>query len=356
MKIITVIGARPQFIKAVALSEELKKNHQEILIHTGQHYDENMSDIFFDELSIPKPTYRLDLGGGGHGAQTGAMLVEIEKILLKEKPDLLLVYGDTNSTLAGALAAVKLHIPVAHVEAGLRSFNRRMPEETNRILVDHISKFLFAPSSEAVKQLKLEGLEENVIDVGDIMYDSILKFKDIAIEKSLILDQLKLKGKKFSLATIHRAENTDSKVVLTNILDGLSSLPTIIILPLHPRTKNKIYEYDLSFDNEKIFIVEPLGYLDMICLMSNAEAILTDSGGIQKEAYYLGIPCITLREQTEWLETVQSGWNVIVGSDKTQISKAYEMISTVKKLNRPELYGGGNTARRIRESIDQMEV
>jgi UDP-N-acetylglucosamine 2-epimerase len=356
MKIITVIGARPQFIKAVSLSKILRKHHEELIIHTGQHYDTNMSDVFFEELHIPKPEYHLDLGGGNHGKQTGVMLEKIEDILLKEKPDLVIVYGDTNSTLAGGLASAKLHIPVAHIEAGLRSFNKKMPEEINRILTDHLSDILFVPSADAVKQLNSEGIFENIHDVGDIMYDSILNFKNLSLEKSKILEQLSLHPKGYSLATVHRPENTDNQQKLKSIFNALSSLDKNIVIPIHPRTKNKIKEYNLDFNTKRIQLIEPLGYLDMLNLMSNAYSILTDSGGIQKEAYYLSVPCITMREQTEWKETLATGWNTLVGSDSKAIQEAYFDLPNKLNLNRPDLYGDGHCAEEISKVIDQIKI
>lgn len=324
MKVLTVIGARPQFIKAATVSNKIRLNgNTEILVHTGQHYDNNMSDIFFDELGIPKPDYNLNIGSSNHGHQTGNMLIALEDIYLKEKPDIVLVYGDTNSTLAGSLCASKLLIPVAHVEAGLRSFNKAMPEEQNRILTDHISDLLFTPTLTAVNNLKNENVTKGVHNVGDVMYDAINLFKERAKEASTIIEKFDLAPNSYILSTIHRAENTNSVERLTSILSALSSCGKKIVLPLHPRTKRFIEEYNLHI-GDNIKIIDPVGYLDMISLQENSQKIVTDSGGVQKEAYFLKKPCITMRDETEWVETVENGWNVIVGSDSNKIMNALE--------------------------------
>ncbi|MDB9891237.1 UDP-N-acetylglucosamine 2-epimerase (non-hydrolyzing) [Alphaproteobacteria bacterium] len=312
-KILTVVGARPQFIKAAAISRAVKLRAEmtEVLVHTGQHFDVAMSGVFFDELNMPKPAHNLKIHGGGHGEMTGRMLEGIERIITAEHPDIVLVYGDTNSTLAGALAAVKLQIPIAHVEAGLRSFNRVMPEEINRVMVDHASTLLFCPTHSAVDNLKAEGVTDGVHKVGDVMYDATL----FAIEKSegvsTILDQLTLLPSTYALATVHRAENTDTRDHLKGLLDWLKdkakNMP--VVFPLHPRTRIAAERFGLDF--EGLILCEPVGYIEMAKLMSGAVEVYTDSGGLQKEAYFHRKPCVTLRDQTEWLETIENGWNCL---------------------------------------------
>lgn len=348
MKILTVIGARPQFIKAAAVSNKLRKNHEEVLVHTGQHYDNNMSDIFFDELGIPKPNYNLNIGSGNHGYQTGKMLMELESLYLKEKPDLVLVYGDTNSTLAGALAASKLLIPIAHIEAGLRSFNMKMPEEQNRVLTDHISKYLFAPTDTAIKNLKNENITENVFNTGDVMFDAIKLFKEKALETSTVLIDNNISPNEYILSTIHRAENTNDINRLKNIINALNECEKNIVLPLHPRTHKFIKDYGLTI-NDNIKIIAPVGYLDMINLENNSQKIVTDSGGVQKEAYFLQKPCITMRDETEWIETVENGWNTIVGSNKEKILDA--IINFNPKGEQKMVFGHGNAADIISEKL-----
>jgi UDP-GlcNAc3NAcA epimerase len=336
MKILTVVGARPQFIKLAPLSKILRENGiNEIIVHTGQHYDENMNDLFFKELEIPEPDYNLGIGSGNHGEQTGRMLIEIEKIILKEKPDLVIVYGDTNSTLAGALAASKLHIKLAHVEAGLRSFNKRMPEEINRVLTDHVSDILFCPTQTAVENLKNEGITKGVYLVGDVMFDALLYFSKISDMKSNILERLNIKPKEYYLATIHRAENTDNYERLKNILTAFSKMDEIVVFPIHPRTRKMINYYGLDdlLENNNVKVIDPVGYLDMLKLEKNAKAILTDSGGVQKEAFWLKVPCITLRDETEWVETVNLGWNRIVGSDVKKILEAVRDLKFGSDVN-----------------------
>jgi len=355
------LGARPQFVKASVVSRAIQIHNdsstapeqhiQEILVHTGQHYDVNMSDVFFKELSIPQPGYHLAVGSGLHGLQTGKMLMRIEEILVKERPDIVLVYGDTNSTLAGALAASKLHIPVAHVEAGLRSFNREMPEEINRVLTDHISGLLFCPTRTAVENLMQEGIDQNVYNVGDVMYDCHLHSLEVAERESLILRDLGLsEGTSVSdyyLATVHRPANTDVPERLRDIFGALSELEAPVILPLHPRTKKVCENTDIE-PGQNVRIIEPVSYLDMCLLQKSAIAILTDSGGVQKEAYFCRVPCVTLRDETEWVETVENGWNVVVGANKARILSAVE---TFRTEGLPEttgnLYGDGKAAERI---------
>lgn len=350
MKIITVIGARPQFIKAAAVSNIIRKEHEEILIHTGQHYDENMSKIFFEELNIPKPEYNLSVGSGGHGKQTGEMMGKLEAIYEKEKPDLVLVYGDTNSTLAGALVASKMLIPVAHIEAGLRSFNKNMPEEQNRILTDHISKILFTPTETANKNLKNEGINNNVYNVGDVMFDAVLHFKKLAKQKSSIVSELNLTKNNYILTTIHRAENTNDINRLKNIIEALNESNETVVLPLHPRTKKYIESYGLNFNNN-IKVIEPIGYLDMLSLEENGKKIVTDSGGVQKEAFFMNKPCITMRDETEWVETVENGWNVIVGTDKEKILN--NIVNFNPTTEQKQLFGDGNAAEKILKIINQ---
>jgi len=326
MKIATIVGARPQFIKMMPVSRELKKaGVKEIVIHTGQHYEYEMNRIFFEQLDIPEPDYYLGVGSGTHGYQTGEMLKKIEEVLIKEKPDIVLVYGDTNSTLAGALAAVKLHIKVAHIEAGLRSFDKRMPEEVNRVLTDHVSDYLFAPTETAVRNLKNEGITEEVYLTGDVMYDALLHNIETARKHSRILKDLGLRPKGYLLATVHRAENTNIRKNLKNIIKAFIESSELIVFPIHPRTRKYLNQYGLMEELEKsdnVLLLNPVGYLDMLLLEENAKKILTDSGGVQKEAYFLKVPCITLRERTEWVETVEDGWNILVGTDKEKILKA----------------------------------
>lgn len=348
MKIITVVGARPQFIKASAVSAKLRTKNREVLIHTGQHYDNNMSEIFFQELGIPKPDYNLEVGSWGHGKQIGHMLIKLEEIYLKEKPDMVLVYGDTNSTLAGALCASKLLIPVAHIEAGLRSFNMNMPEEQNRILTDHISRILFPPTETAVLNLKKEGIEKAVYNVGDVMFDAVLNFKTLA-EKRCILDNLDIDNE-YILTTIHRAENTNDIDRLKNIIEALNESGRQIILPLHPRTKKFILDYGLNF-NINVKVIEPVGYLEMINLEMNSAKIVTDSGGVQKEAFFMKKPCITMRDETEWVETVENGWNTVVGADKDKIIAAIKNFMPQKQQE--NLFGDGKAADKIVDLITE---
>ena len=351
MKIVTVIGARPQFIKAAPLSRELRKRHTEVLVHTGQHYDENMSAVFFRELGIPEPDHNLNIGSGSHGAQTGAMLAGIEKVLLKEKPDLLLVYGDTNSTVAGALAAVKLHIPLAHVEAGLRSYNRSMPEEINRVVTDHLSDWLFVPSESSRENLAREGITNGVHIVGDIMFDAVLLFTAKARKISPYPAALGIGDEEYYLCTVHRAENTDSPENLSHIFGILATLDRKVVFPVHPRTRKKIAEYGLT-PSDNLVLAEPLGYLDMLKCLESAAVVLTDSGGIQKEAYYLKVPCVTLRRETEWVETAEVNWNAVTSLDERRIFEALDRYSRGMPLH-PPLYGEGDTAAKIVTALER---
>lgn len=376
MKIVNVVGARPQFIKLAPILKAIEKHNRnskdkfvkEILIHTGQHYDYEMSGVFFDKLGLKSPDYHLGVGSGTHGSQTGRMLEEIETVLIEEKPDLVIVYGDTNSTLAGALAAAKLHIPVAHVEAGLRSFNREMPEEINRILTDHVSDFLFCPTETAVENLRKEGffniinngkllhnhLDLNnlpyqrplAINTGDVMYDAVLIYLNLAEKESKILQDLNLKPNNYALATIHRAENTDEPERLKAIFAGLEAIVQNgipVILPLHPRTHKQASAMKLFSDGVRV--MEPVSYLDMLLLEKNAKVILTDSGGVQKEAFFFSVPCVTLREETEWIEMVETGWNVLVGCDPERICRT--ALEAKKGIEPIKPYGEGNAAQKI---------
>ena len=387
MKIVTVVGARPQFIKAAAVSRAIRglnrrRNRiQEVLVHTGQHYDYLMDKVFFEELDLPKPDYHLGVGSGSHGGQTGIMLERIEAVLKKEKPKWVLLYGDTNSTLAGALAAAKLNIPIAHVEAGLRSYNRRMPEEINRLLTDHLSTLLFCPTNQAIKNLAREGIRDSprkaVRKVGDVMYDSILYYSKIAEKKSTILRDLNLLSTKtpnsvraihkssvhrtrdYYLATLHRAENTDDPKRLRSILKALNEIgrKVSVILPLHPRTKKIMKAYHLFPKSRWITWIEPVSYLDMLYLEKHAKAILTDSGGVQKEAYWFRIPCFTLRDETEWVETVKSGWNVLVGTELKRIVKEVgQWGKRGRVLKGNGAFGDGRASQKILQLLTRRLV
>lgn len=357
-KVLTIIGARPQFIKAATVSRLIQQNNaiEEVLVHTGQHYDKNMSDVFFSELEIPQSNYNLDIGSGMHGAQTGQMLAAIEEVLLQEKPDWVMIYGDTNSTIAGALAAVKLHIPIAHVEAGLRSYNRKMPEEINRLMSDHISTILFTPTQAADKNLAKEGIsDQRVQNVGDVMYDAALYYGHKAEQHSEILKKLKLKSKSYALATIHRAENTDDTQRLHTIFKALCQLAEThtVVLPLHPRTKHALQaEKLLEQVSQSIHIIEPVGFLDMVMLEKHAQLIVTDSGGVQKEAFFHRVPCITLRDETEWVEVVDLGWNQIVppvNSDKIYRCCLATLDNHQACEGNP--YGNGDAAQKIVDTL-----
>lgn len=354
MKIVTIVGARPQFIKAAPVSKALRAaGHTEYLLHTGQHYDHGMSQVFFDELGLPSADINLDVRSGNHGEQTGRMLVRIEEVLLSEKPDRVLVYGDTNSTLAGALAAVKLHIILAHVEAGLRSYNRRMPEEHNRVLTDHCADLLFCPTKTAVENLAAEGLTRGVHEVGDPMYDAVLMFSQKARERSTILQKLGLKNGCYLLGTIHRAYNTDDPQILKAIFLALQDIDETIVFPLHPRTRQKVMDYGLLDDistQRNLLLIDPVDYLDMLILEQNARMILTDSGGVQKEAFFFAVPCLTLRPETEWVETVRSGWNLLVGVDPEKISAGLQHTFPAAD-QRPAMFGNGHSASAIAQIL-----
>lgn len=356
-KIVTVIGARPQFIKAAPVSKAIASHSvlKEIIVHTGQHYDQEMSEVFFKELEIPSPEYNLDVGSGSHAYQTAEIMKKLEPILIEEKPHLLLIYGDTNSTLAAALTGAKLHIPIAHVEAGLRSFNMRMPEEINRIIADRLSTVLFAPTTTAVENLTKEGISKGVYKTGDVMYDVALHYTPRAQEKSKILKKLDIKSKEYILATVHRAENTDDQSRLKSIFTAFYEMSNKIqiVLPLHPRTRKMIKMFEIEHLLNSCIVIDPVGFLDMICLEHNAKLIMTDSGGIQKEAYFHKVPCITLREETEWIETVEAGWNMIVDLSDTQniIDSVHAMNHFKKELKNINEYGNGKASEIITQLI-----
>ncbi|MBL7911139.1 MAG: UDP-N-acetylglucosamine 2-epimerase (non-hydrolyzing) [Bacteroidia bacterium] len=372
MKIVTIIGARPQIIKAAALSRAIKNKYtgqiKEIIVHTGQHYDANMSQIFFDELGIPMPDYNLNVGSGGHGTQTATMITGIEEILLKEKPNGIVLYGDTNSTLAGALAAIKIHVPTIHIEAGLRSYNKAMPEEINRIMCDHVSTFLFSPTKTGVTNLIKEGFNvrnippfnannPKVYHCGDVMYDNSLYFSEVAESKTTILEKLKLKKNNFILATIHRNNNTDEPKRLNALFKTLNDISKEnkldVVLPLHPRTA-KLLETNLKSElyadvkaNNQFKITEPASFLEMVALEKNCKLVMTDSGGVQKEAFYFEKTCIILRPETEWVELVENDVAIVADANEEKIKKAFDVLSTKKDLKFPKLYGDGHAAEFI---------
>jgi len=353
MKIVSIVGARPQFIKAVLVSRELRKGHEEVLVHTGQHYDIELSKIFFDELGIPKPNYNLEVGSGTHAGQTGKMMISIEDTLVAEKPDLVLVYGDTNSTLAGALAAVKLHIPVAHVEAGPRLFDKSIPEEINRVLTDHVSSFLFAPTQTTVDNLRREGISNGVYLTGDVMLDSFLQFSEIANRSSKVLHELGLGKGEYLLATVHRARNTEVEENLKNIVTAFCGIDEKIVFPVHPRTVKYLRQYRLYSqlkNASNMILISPVGYLDSIVLTRSARKVLTDSGGLQKEAYFSRVPCITLYEATGWPETVEDGWNTLVTSSTEKIIEAIRHFEPRGKQRK--VFGDGKATEKIVEIID----
>jgi UDP-GlcNAc3NAcA epimerase len=355
MKILTVVGARPQFIKASVVSQALRPVAEEVIVHTGQHYDKNMSDVFFEELNIPKPAYNLGVGSGSHGKQTGEMLMKIEEVIFEEKPDVMLVYGDTNSTLAGALAASKLHLPVAHVEAGLRSYNMRMPEEQNRVLTDHISTWLFCPTRTAGENLKKENVTCGVDISGDVMLDSVLHFLKLARsnpQKTAIYEQLGIAPKQYRLATLHRAETTDGGLdAILRIFDAFEALPQPVVIPIHPRTRPLAEEAIAKRGYRNIRLTDPVGYLEMLLLTSGACQVLTDSGGLQKEAWFMEVPCITLRSETEWVETLEGGWNVLARLETDDIlKKATETVpDPAARESRP--FGDGHASEHIARAL-----
>lgn len=351
MKLLTIAGTRPQLVKVAAVSRELRKEFTEVLVNTGQHYDYNMAGVFFEQLKIPRPDYDLGVGSMSHGRQTGNMLIKIEEVIEKEKPDAVVVYGDTNSTLAAAIAASKLHIPVLHIESGLRSFNKKMPEEINRVMTDHVSELLFAPTDVAVENLRAESIEDGVYQIGDVMYDAVLYNISIA-EKEHSLSEFNLTPKSFILGTIHRAENTDNEKRISAIVDAFINTGLKVFLPLHPRTKGKLEKYGLLnklLDAPNIILSEPISYLEMLLLEKYAKAIVTDSGGVQKEAYFAKVPCFTLRDETEWVETVEVGWNQLVNPIEDELAK---IISDFKARKHQEnLYGDGRAGVKITSII-----
>ena len=372
MKIVTIIGARPQIIKAAALSRAIKNKYsskiREVIVHTGQHYDANMSQVFFDELQIPAPNYNLNVGSGSHGQQTAAMITGIEEILLKEQPNGIVLYGDTNSTLAGALAAIKIHVPIIHIEAGLRSYSKAMPEEVNRIMCDHVSTFLFSPTATGIKNLLREGFKMNnnppfnannprIYHCGDVMYDNSIFFSEVAESKTNILSKLQLQQNNFVLATIHRNNNTDEPIRLNAIFKALNDISIKhkldMVLPLHPRTA-KLLELNLSADlfneiksNSKFKITEPVSFLEMVALEKNCKMVMTDSGGVQKEAFYFEKPCIILRPETEWVELVECGTAIIADANEDKIKNAFDVMVSKNDLKFPKLYGDGHAAEFI---------
>lgn len=368
-KVLTIVGARPQFIKAAPVSKMIRRDCTEVVVHTGQHYDKNMSDIFYSDLLMEQPDYNLGVGSGQHGSQTAKILAGVEEIILKENPDWLLVYGDTNSTIAGALAAAKLHVPILHVEAGLRSYNRKMPEEVNRVVTDHLSSVLACPTRTAVTNLGKEGFQNIafsgdlvaaeltqipqyssgyplVINIGDVMYDALMAFMDIARNSQQALPGID-DGGDYILATVHRAENTDEKGNLAGILEGLTEAGKKVVLPLHPRTRKMIKTMGLEhfMKHPNLIAIEPVGYLDILRLIDRASKVVTDSGGMQKEAFMLGRPCVTLRDETEWTETVSAGWNVLAGLGGKRLKELLDFQPPAK--DRPALYGDGRAAQRI---------
>jgi len=376
IKILTIVGARPQFIKASAISRAIRDNFSneitELIVHTGQHYDDNMSSVFFREMEIPEPAYNLEVGSGKHGKQTADMMAGIESILTKENPNAVLIYGDTNSTLAGALAASKIHIPVIHVEAGLRSFNKSMPEEINRIVTDHVSTLLFSPTEKGIENLLKEGISNNtekpyhidnpgVFHCGDIMYDNALYFSKVAEDKSNLLASLKLKNNSYVLVTLHRDINTDVPERLNSIFKAIERISekgdTKFVIPLHPRTRKKWGELpdetlkDIIENNNLITIIPAVSYLDFICLEKNAKLIMTDSGGVQKESYFFEKPCMIMRDETEWVELLELGTAQLCGADEEKIVQSYKELIGKKDLTFPEIYGDGHAAKFILKKI-----
>jgi UDP-N-acetylglucosamine 2-epimerase len=352
VRIFSVVGARPQFIKAAPLSAVLRQNHSEFLVHTGQHYDDDMSEVFFRQLGIPAPDVNLGIGSGGHAQQTAAMLIPLERLMLEQGPDWVLVYGDTNSTLAAALAASKIHVPVAHVEAGLRSYNRAMPEEINRVLTDHLATLLFCPTAVAVDNLAKEGITAGVSITGDVMVDAVLRNVDAARRESDVYRQFGLeRGQPYLAATIHRPANTDSPDNLAAIIAAFNASPLPVMFPAHPRTRKMIETFGLH-PSENLKLANPLGYIDMLALVDGAAALITDSGGLQKEAYILQTPCITIRSETEWVETVQSGWNRLCAAERAAVLEAIDAAFAIHPQEHPGFYGDGQASARIVAALE----
>jgi UDP-N-acetylglucosamine 2-epimerase (non-hydrolysing) len=345
--IVSIVGARPQFIKCAPVSKKIRESFSEILVHTGQHYDDNMSNVFFTDLAIPDPDVNLQIGSGLHGEQTGKMLTAIETVLIEKKPDLVLVYGDTNSTLAGALAAAKLHIPVAHVEAGLRSYDRGMPEEVNRVMTDHLSSLLFCPTSVAAENLAAEGIVQGVYVTGDVMVDALLQALPIARVNSQVLTEIGITPGEYYLATVHRPANTDNKENLLSIISAFSELAYPVVFPIHPRTRKYLMQHGIDISQfPKIILIDPQAYPDMIRLLDGSRMVLTDSGGLQKEAYILKKPCVTLRDTTEWVETIEEGWNILANADKDAIVRGVAELDGYSGGHH-QRYGDGNASREI---------
>ncbi len=353
-KVLAVVGARPQFVKLAPVVRAFDGRMHHVIVHTGQHYDDAMSKVFFEDLSIPVPGYNLGMGSGTHAVQTASIMTGLEQVMMKEQPDIVVVYGDTNSTLAGALVGAKLNISVAHIEAGLRSFNRSMPEEVNRIIADRVSRFLFCPTETAIRNLSLEGMDDNAYLVGDVMLDALRRCETLIDGHSSILGQLGITAKEFYLVTVHRASNTDNADNLGSILKALDSLDAPVIFPLHPRTRKSIELHSLrTQEGGNIHFIEPLGYLDMLALQKHARKVLTDSGGVQKEAYILGTPCVTLRNETEWVETLENGWNILAGVERRALLDA---VKSMPAVPRREFYGDGRASNKIAEILLESET
>jgi UDP-N-acetylglucosamine 2-epimerase len=351
MRILSVVGARPEFVQVAALCRALREKHEEILVHTGQHYDDQMSAVFFEELNLPRPDYNLGVGSGTHAQQTAAMLPKLEQIIVERSPDIVVIRGDTNSTLAAALAAAKCDLPIAHVEAGERSFNRAMPEEINRVVADRLSSIFFCVGARAVENLAKEGITKEVHLVGDVMYDTLRFSLPLARARSTLLARLGLTPKNYYLATLHRAENTDDPKRLAGIFEGIGSLDRQVVLPIHPRTAAAVKSFGVTVP-PNVCVIEPLGYFDMLVAEENAASIATDSGGVQREAYCLSIPCVTLRDETEWTDTVDTGWNRLVGADPVAIRAGFAAAAARLPAVKPEIFGMGDAAEKLTRALE----